>query len=317
MALFLREADVERLLTMPMALAAVEEAFGLLGAGQADNQPRQRVHVPGVMLHLMGAGIPADGLLGFKAYTTTASGARFHLFLYDAQSGALEAIMEADRLGQMRTGAASGVATRYLARPDAAEVGLIGAGWQAESQLLAMAAVRPIARVRVFAPRAERVRAFCERMAPLLGVPVEPAGDAEAAARPADIVVTATTARDPVLRGEWLRPGTHVNAVGANVLSRREVDDETIRRAGRLVVDSVEQAKRESADLVEPIARGVCSWEDVEELAAIVVGAAPGRQDAEAITLFKSNGLALEDVAAGARVLEAARRDGVGETLAV
>jgi len=314
-ALFLREANVAALLTIGEAIEAVEAAFRALGEGRAENRPRARVHVPGGVLHVMSAGLPDAGVLGLKAYTGFRSGVRFLVLLYSAEDGRLLAVIEANRLGQMRTGAASAVATRALARADVHTIGLIGTGWQAQAQLEAVCMVRPIQAVRVYSPTRSHLQAFATTMSETLGLPVTPAASAQAAVQGADIVITATSARDPVLQGEWLRPGQHINAIGSNQAARRELDTAAVMRCDRIVVDSQEQARIEAGDLIAPITEGRLSWERVDELAAVLVGRAPGRASDADITLFKSLGLAIEDVAVAARVYAHALAQGRGERL--
>ena len=317
MALFLTEEEVGQLLDMPAAIEAVEAAFWELGAGRATNRPRRRVAVPKGLLHLMSAALPAAQALGFKAYTTFPGGARFHFTLYDSETGELLALMQADRLGQQRTGAATGVATRHLARPDAAVLALFGAGWQARSQLEAVCAVRPIREVRVFSRTPERREQFCAEMGGVVGAALAPVSSPEAALDGADVVVTATTARQPVFDGGLLRSGMHLNVVGSNSLLKREVDDETLRRADRIVVDSREAVPLEGGVLMAALERGLLFPESLRELGPIVSGAAAGRQTDDEITLFKSHGLAIEDVAVAAYVYRAARTAAIGREMAV
>jgi ornithine cyclodeaminase/alanine dehydrogenase len=264
------------------------------------------------MLQVMPAAVPEVGLMGLKAYTVTRRGARFVVLLFDAHSGAPAALIEADRMGQIRTGAASGVATRHLARPDARVVGCYGTGWQAATQLEAVCAVRAVRRIQVFGRDAERRRRFAEDTARRLGVEVVPVERPEDAAAGADILVTITASKTPVLRGVWIEPGAHINAAGSNALDRAELDVEAVRRAALIAVDSKAQAQLECGDLVEPIGQGLIRWEDVRELGEIIAGTAPGRPAPDAVTLFESQGLAMQDVAVGARVLERARRESVG-----
>ncbi len=313
MTLLLREGDVKQLLTMADAIDTLETAFGDAGAGVAQNLTRQRiVQRPGVM-HLLGGAVPSLDALGFKAYTAFPGGVRFSVNLYSAATGELQAVIEADWLGRMRTGAASGLATRYLARPDAATLGMIGAGGQAETQLLAMAAVRSLERARVFTRDHGRLVAFCARLSEQIGLPVEPAASAAEAVRGADIVVTATTSRHPVLEGEWLKPGAHLNVMGSNWDNRREIDDATIAAADLIVVDSLPQAKIEAGDLIIPASQGKLLWQHVQELGAVIAGKIPGRQGPDQITFFKSLGIGLEDVAVAALVYRLAREHGAGE----
>ena len=317
MALLLTEQEVARLLPMAVALEAVEEAFRWQGQGKVVNRPRVRLKVPGGLLHVMPAAAPEAGVMGLKAYATTRGGAKFVFLLFSADSGELLAVMEADRLGQIRTGAASGVATKYLARPDAQTVGIYGTGWQARSQLEAVSAVRKIREVRAYGRDPERRQAFAREMAERFGVPVVPVEQPEEAARGASILVTITNSRTPVLRGAWIEPGAHVNAAGSNALERAELDVEAVRRAALIVVDSLEQARLECGDLVAPIEQGATRWEAIHELGEVVAGSHPGRPSPEAITLFESQGLAMEDVAVAVRVWERARAEGAGQALPI
>jgi alanine dehydrogenase len=315
MALFLREADVEKLVTMEMALDAVEEAFRMQGESKAETAPRRRCRLEKGFLHVMSASLPGLGLAGLKSYTTVAGTARFHVHLYAGDDGRLLSIMEANRLGQMRTGAASGIATRYMARQDASRVGIFGTGWQARSQLEAVCAVRSIQTIVAFGRDGQRREAFCKEMTERLGIGVYPAGSPEEAAKDMDVVITATTAKEPVLRGEWLAEGSHINAIGSNFLSKQELDVETVRRSACIVVDSLEQAKMESGDLARAAEEDAFYWEDARELGLVVTGEFPGREDVKEITLFKSNGIALEDVALAGKIYQAAVAAGLGENL--
>ena len=313
--LFIAESDVRELLTMDLAIEAVEDGFRRLAAGEAMNVPRRRARTSEVVLHTMSAGCSAYGLVGFKAYTTSRQGNRFHVVLYDGSSGAMVAVIEADWLGRVRTGAASGVATEYMARPDATGVGIFGAGGQARTQLQAMCAVRPITEARVYSRDQERRERFARDMEPLCRISVVPVNRAEEAAADMDIIITATTLREPVLKGEWLSEGTHINAMGSNALNRAELDVDTIRRSDTIVADSVEQCHIEAGDFVAALEQGVLHWSRVVELADVVAGRQTGRPTPDSITLFKSLGLAIEDLAVAARVLEMARERHVGTTL--
>lgn len=315
MALLLREQHVTELLDINTAIDAVEEVLRDQAEGSATNRPRYRVAMPASQLHVMAAGDKRLGVCGLKVYTASRKGARFLVLLYDAETGDMLAMIEADRLGQMRTGAASGVATKYMSRESADTLGVYGTGWQAESQMMAVCAVRQIKSARVYGRNAERREAFARKMTALLRTEVKAAAEPEDAARGCSIVVTATSAREPVLKGEWIQPGTHINVVGSNFLSKAEVDVETIRRAAVIVVDSIEQSKIEAGDLMPAIERGVISWESVAELGRIVAGRDRGRTTEDDITLFKSNGIALEDISTALRVYNLARERGIGENL--
>lgn len=315
MALFLREADVAALATLDDVIDVVERAFAELGNGRAVNRPRQRVVVEGSMLHVMSAGIPAWGVLGLKSYAVTREGARFLSLLYSASTGELLSMMEANTLGRLRTGAASAVATKHLARADAGSLGLIGTGGQARSQVEAISRVRPIALVKAYSRAESRRQAFAEEMTHVLGADVVAVDSAEEAVADVDVIATITNAREPVLHGAWLRPGVHINAAGSNSLQRRELDGDAVLRADRIVVDSREQAHAEAGDLAEPIQDGRLTWDQIDELSEVVAGKRPGRVTDKEITLFESLGIALEDVATMHLVYERARAAGVGEAV--
>lgn len=317
MTLLLQESDVERLLDMPTALEAVEEALRQHGLGQASNQPRRRVFVPNGILHVMSGGMPTWGVMGLKAYAAVKGRVRFAVLLFSTETGELLALIEADRLGQIRTGAASGIATKYLARSDASVVGIFGTGRQAESQLQATCAVRRVQEIRAYGRDPDRRRRFCAEMERLLGRPVRPAESPEQVVKGADILITITTSKEPLFDGRLVEPGQHLNVAGSNAVQKREVDDETIRRADRIVVDQIEDAQIESGDLVGPVSRGLTSWDRMRELGEVVCGKVPGRERREEVTLFKSNGLAIEDVAAARKVLERAEAENIGTEIAL
>ncbi|HEY3246952.1 MAG TPA: ornithine cyclodeaminase family protein [bacterium] len=315
MPLSLREEDITRLLRMPDVIRVVEDAFRQQGAGRVVNRPRQRIKTDGAVMHLMSAAIPDVGVMGLKAYTSAADGTRFVSMLYSTETGELLAVMEANRLGQMRTGAASAVASKYLARPAAGAVGIIGTGWQARSQIAAIACVRPVALVKAYSRDVARRVTFAQEMVEELGAEVVAVDTAADAVADVDIVVTATSARDPVLEGRWLRPGMHINAIGSNWSARRELDADAVAKADLVVVDDLEQARVEAGDLIGPVEEGVLDWDEITELGAIVTGAAAGRRSADQITLFESQGIALEDVAVMKLAYELAAAQGVGETV--
>ena len=313
MALLLSEADVKQILTMPLALAAVEDSFRRLADGSALLHSRQRLHIPRKSyLHYMAAADSVGGYMGLKIYTSSGAGLRFLVPLFHVDSGELLALIEADYLGQIRTGAASGVATRLLARPDAATIGIIGTGLQSRTQLEALSLVRTITGVRAFSRTPEHRERFAKEMTAQLGLPVVAVASAQEAVRGADIVVTSTTSTDPVLDGTWLTPGMHVNAIGANFPQKHELDGAAIRRCDIIVADSREQSKMESGDLIQMYGDDKRRWSGVIELAEIVAGKTPGRSNSEQITLFKSNGIATEDIVVAGRIYELALERGLG-----
>ena len=304
MPLYLTEKDVDGLIESVEAVDAVEECFQRLARGAIENMPRRRLGLEGGALAVMAAADSELGLAGSKTYLATAEGTTFVVSLFAA--GETVAVIEADRLGQLRTGAASGVAARHLAKPGAASLGVIGCGRQAETQVACIrAAVPSIERVVAYCRTPQRLASFCKRTG------AEQAENHNEAAGQ-DVVVTATTSPDPVLRGDWLQLGTLVCAMGANRLSARELDDAVLQRAAFVCCDSKEQSRMESGDLVEPVAHGVLDWLEVHELQEVVSGELEGRQSPEDVVVFKSNGLAAWDVAIGALAVEKARERGVG-----
>ncbi len=308
--LYLAEEDVRALLPMTEAIRLMRETFQALAGETAQNLPRRRLLIPsGAVLHSMAGACGA--YFGAKVYATHPKhGAHFVFLLYDSDTARPLALIEANWLGQIRTGAASGLATGLLARPDAGRIGIIGTGFQARSQLEAMLAVRKVDTVRIFSRTEERRRRFAAECA-AFGVEVVAASTAREAVAGADIVVTATWAKDPVLEDEWIGPGVHINAVGSNNARRRELPAGLVRRADLIVVDSLEQSRIESGDLL--LALEPAQWNDprLVELKEVVIGKA-GRRSASDVTVFKSNGLGVEDVAAAGFVYQQARQHGRG-----
>ncbi|HEV2289762.1 MAG TPA: ornithine cyclodeaminase family protein [Candidatus Acidoferrales bacterium] len=313
MPLLLTETDVRSLLTMSIALEAVETAFRRLADATAQVHPRRRLHLEGFSyLHYMAAADGAGGYEGLKIYTSSRDGLRFLIPLFRAKTGELLAFIEADFLGQMRTGAASGVATKYLAHEDSRTVGIIGTGLQARTQLEAVTTVRGAERILVFGRDPGRRERFAGEMTAKLGVRVEAAATAEAVVREAGILITSTTSSTPVVEGRWLQPGAHINAIGANFPQKRELDASAIDRANVIFVDSREQAEMEAGDLIQSFAGTPSHWETVKELSDLVAGRTTGRASREQITLFKSSGIAIEDVVTAGKVYELALKRGVG-----
>jgi alanine dehydrogenase len=306
MPLYLREADVADLLTPADALVAVEESFRRLARGAVDNRPRERLRLEDGVFAVMACVDHELGYAGLKSYAWLPGGTPFVVLLFSIPGAQLAAVIEADKLGQLRTGAASGVAARFLARSGARSLGVIGCGWQASSQIACIREALPaIERVVVYCRNEHRLEAFCREH------DCEPAeSHREAAAH--DVVVTVTTSKDPVLRGEWLQPGALVCAVGANDPRRRELDNAVLERAAFVCCDSREDSQKESGDLIEPVGQGILDWLEVHELQEVVAGEVQGRASDEDIVVFKSNGIAAWDLAAGARVVELARERGLG-----
>ncbi len=306
MTLFLTETDVQELLPMERALECVEASFKAQASERAINRSRQRIYLPKVSLHYMAAALIGRKWLGMKIYTAARDEIRFAVLLFDGETGDLLAWMQADHLGRLRTGAASGVATKYMAREDASRVGMIGTGNQARTQLLAVSKVRALKGARVFGRNESRCREFCREMSDTLGIPVEPNPSLEETVRFGEIVITATSAREPVVKGEWLEPGTHVNAIGANMAERRELEGAAIGKASVIAVDALEQTRQEAGDLIQGFKELGRGWEGVRELHSIVNGSQRGRNTPEEVTLFKSTGIAIWDIAVAGYIYEQA-----------
>lgn len=312
MALFLSENDVKNLLTVEMALEAVESAHRDLANGLAIDTPRARSRLPQTVLHILQGALPAQGVIGYKAYTSNKSGNRFLVHLFDAATGRLKAVIEADYLGMIRTGAASGVAARWLARPDASVAGVFGAGWQAEGHVRAICAALPLERVKVFSRKADKLQDFCQRLSETTGIAVEPADSAEETVRGSDVIGTVTTAALPLFDAAWLEPGVHINAAGSNSLIRQELSEAAIRRCDLVAVDAVPTALVEAGDLLPVLEKGRLHARQLVELGEVIVGRHAGRTSAGQITLFESQGMAIQDLAVALRVLAAAEARGLG-----
>jgi ornithine cyclodeaminase/alanine dehydrogenase-like protein (mu-crystallin family) len=298
--LYLTEEQVGRLLTPAAAVAAIEACFRRMARGSVANKPRYRLPLEHGALAVMAASDVELGYAGAKVYAGFREGARFVVVLFHTDRPELVAVIEADKLGQLRTGAASAVAARHLARAGTTTLGVIGCGWQAQSQVACIRAALPgIDRVVAYCRTRESLRAFCDAHGAEAGEsPRDPAA--------CDVVVTVTGSPDPVLRGEWLRPGALVCAVGANDGRRRELDNVVLERAAFVCCDSLDDARLESADLIEPVASGTLDWLEVHELQEVVAGELAGRQSDDDVVVFKSNGLAAWDVAVAAAVVQAA-----------
>jgi alanine dehydrogenase len=307
MALYLSDEDVRSLLPMAECIEVLDDLFRQEARGLVQNMPRDRIRLPHSAMTIMGGSV-----LGSEAYGVRHSSLTV---LYNTETGKLDALMPPGSIAWIRTGAASGVATKYMARPDAAVVGLLGTGRQAVTQLEAVCAVRPISLIRAFSRNEDNRNRFAAEMRERLGVDVVPVASAAECLRGAHIVITITNTRDPVLEGALLEPGMHINAAGANSAPRRELDETAVERADRVVVDNLEQAKMECGDLIWPAERGLFNWRKAFELHEVVGGKTAGRQSDTEITLFESQGIGIEDVAASAYVLRKARERGIGQEL--
>jgi ornithine cyclodeaminase len=315
---YLTENDVRQLLTMPLALDAVGQALTDRALGRAVDVPRVRTHVAAGTQHVLQAASSALNAIGYKAYySCRGKGTRFFVHVFSMETGVLETIQQAGYLGMMRTGAASGVATRHLARGDAKVVAMIGAGKQAVGQLEAVCCVREIREVRVFSRTAERARQFCETMKARIKADLRVVPDAATAVRGADLINVITNAAAPVLKGEWLEAGQHINAAGSNALSRRELDDAAVNRCDLITVDSRATARNECGDLLSAVEGGRLQWDTLPEIGEVMTGRALGRTDAQQITLYESHGMGVQDLYVASRLLALARRQNVGVDLPI
>jgi ornithine cyclodeaminase/alanine dehydrogenase-like protein (mu-crystallin family) len=312
MALFLRDEDVRRTVTMDQMLQAIESMQRHYGLGQAYNLPRRKIIASGGTLAVMGGGLFYEGLLGVKTYTVVKGAYSFQVSLYDAGTGKLLCYTQANRLGQLRTGATTGVAVKYLSNSDASTVGIIGTGYQAPTQLEAICKVRNIEKVKAYSRNPERREAFARSMTDALGIKVAATATKREAVRGSDIVICIAATMEPVLEGGWLGPGATVIGAGPTTWRAREVDDATFARADKLFVDSPEQATQEAGDMASAVDRGLLQWSQLLELRHAVAGLVPGRDSRDQVIYAKLMGTGVADVAAAKLAHDRARAEGVG-----
>lgn len=316
--LVLDEAQVRHHLPMRDAIDSVQEALIEHGRGRVQTTARSRVRAGPSTLNVMSAAFPNHGLLGVKAYTTQPLGPEAYYLLF-GRGGHLLCLMEADELGRIRTGATTGVATRHMARPGARRALVVGAGFQAETQVQALAALEGVDSIEVWSRTTSSAQALVGRLQPTVRPALAVVDDLPAAVGGAEIITLVTSSPEPVVMADWLRPGVHINAVGSNRSEEAELDERAVAAARAVVVDSKDQAKMESGELVRAARKGLFSWDDAIELAALLAGRATFQREEDDITVFKSNGLALEDLAVARTVLSRATRalradaEGAGE----
>ena len=312
MALILTDQHIRETVSMADMMDAVEEMHRHYARGEASNSPRQVATVGESEMALMGGGLDYEGLLGAKTYTTVGGRQQYHATLYDASSGSLLAYMRADRLGALRTGATTGVAVRHLANSDASTLGMIGTGYQAETQVLAAAHARKLREIKVFSRRPEPRTEFARRMSELLDTKVVAVESNRDAVEGSDIVVCLTRTKEPVLDGTWLEDGALLVSAGPVTLDAQEVDETSVRRATMIVVDSLEQAAYEAGELVAAVNRGVIRWDQVVELSQVVAGTVSGRRRSSDNIYVKHFGIGVVDIAAAKLAYDAAMERGVG-----
>ena len=312
MALFLRDEDVARCVTMDAMLASIENMQMRYGQGEAYNLGRRKIIAEGGMLSVMGGGLFYDGVLGVKTYTVVRGSYSFQVSLYDADSGKLLCYTQANRLGQLRTGATTGVAVKHLANGGVLKVGIVGTGGQAPTQLQAVASVRDLSEVKAFSRTAERRKEFAGRMADTLGVPVKAADANEEAVRDCDVVIGIAATMEPVIQGDWLKPGATIIGAGPTTWRAGEVDEKTLTRADKLFVDSLDQAPIEAGDIAAAVDKGLLNWSQLSELRHAVCGAISGRDNDSQIVYAKLMGTGVADVAAAKLAYDSAREQGLG-----
>ena len=311
--LLISESDVESLLTLEEAIPVVEDAFLQQARTSATNRPRTRILAgPDSHIHFMDASADEPGVYGFKTYTIVAGSARYFVYLFSSETGELLAIVQARGLGRLRTGAASAIAAKHMAKEDASSAGVLGSGYQSRTQLEAVCRVRPISETLIYSPTEANREAFAEEMTDRLGIPVAAVGGPQEVVSGADVLAVITKSKTPVLNGAWLSPGVHVTAAGGASPFVREFDETLLRRAGLIAVDDLAQAQIESGELMEAASNGHILWSGLRELWQVVGGEVAGRRSAEEITLFKSLGMALWDVVAAKAVYDKAVGTGAG-----
>lgn len=316
MVTFLGEQDIQDLLTMDIALEQVECALKDLALGRATDVPRARIQTPAGIQHVLQAAAPELGYIGFKYYySMPGQRSAMYVHLMNMKTGRLDAIVEARWQSMIRTGAASGVASKALANPGATTVAQLGAGYQGMGQLEAVVRALKLREARVYAPTRDKLEAWCRKMSLKLNIPVTPAASAQEAIRGAQVVNVITKSANPVLDGDWLEPGQHVNAAGSNALSRREIDAKTVARCTLITVDSRGTARKECGDLLAAVENGRLSWDTLTEIGEVLAGRAPGRTDKNDITLYESHGMGIQDVYVAVKMLELARSRKVGTEL--
>jgi alanine dehydrogenase len=315
MPLLLTDTDINKLMTMKECVEVIEDSFRQVADGQTWNRPRSRIRMPRGFHHLLAASVLGSEVFGLKTYTSFRSGVRFIVMLYDSNNGDLLAMVQGGRMTQLRTGAVTSVATKYMSREDSTTVGIIGTGNQGRTQLAGVCEARNITSVKAYDRVEDSVKLFVEEMSAELDVEITAVDTPEEAVKGSDIIITMTTSRTPVLLGDWLEDGQHINAAGSNHWIRQEVDDNVVRRANSIIVDSLEDAQIEAGDLLYPIERGRIQWSQIKELADVVAGHITPRTSPEDVTLFESQGIAVSDIAAAAYVYGKAKEQGLGTEL--
>lgn len=312
---YLDNDEVRRIVSIDEARQVINDLFRHEADGGAENHPTTELTIPNGFFRIKAGVVNGFNSFGFKAYGGIQRAGRYLVFVYNLETGVFEGLVEARALTEIRTGAVSAVGTQYMARPESETIGMIGSGREARAQAAALCAVRPIRSIKVWSRGQEHRETYAREMSERLGINVTASNSAETCVRDTDIVVTITSARDPIVAGAWLRPGTFICAVGATTPERRELDGDAVDRASRVVVEHLPQAQAECGEIRDAVQRGALSWDRVIELKDIVAGRVPGRQTSDEINLFDTIGVGTEDIAIAAYAIKKARKEGAGREI--
>ena len=316
-AIYLTEDDVKSLLDMNTTLELTEEAFRSMSEGKSFNMVRQRMRIKKGALHLLPAAIPYKNVIGYKAYTSFRAGLIFKVYLHCSETGNLLAVIDANEVGRLRTGAASGIATKFMAKKDATTMLLYGAGSQSETQLEAIVLAHKLSKIYVTSRKIESAEAFATKMSTKLNIDIEPVADPKDLLSSVDIITTVTTANKPLFAHDDLNldRGIHINGAGSNSLIRAEIPEKSIEAAKILAVDSKEVAEVEAGDLLPSLEKGRVHWNEIVELGDIIAGTSKGRNSDKDLTIFLSQGMGLQDLMIAEYVYKKALENKIGTNL--
>lgn len=315
-AIYIDEATASKILNMDNALNLVEESFTTYAQGKSFNMTRQRMRIRKGALHMLPGAVPYKNVIGFKAYTSFRAGLIFKVHLYDAENGNPLAIVDANEIGRLRTGAATGIATKYMAKKESNTAFIFGGGFQAEAQLEAVYKTSNIKKAFVTTRKIENAQAFADKMSKSLGIEIIPTQNIENDLPQADIIITITTAVKPLFEHTMLNPnGVHINGAGSNALIRAEVPEKTIEAAEVLAVDSKDVAAIECGDILPSLEKGRLHWNEILELGEITAGFRPGRVTENGITIFQSQGMGLQDIMCAEYIYRKAVAENLGKEL--
>tara|TARA_Y100001960_G_scaffold46640_1_gene47028 strand:+ start:225 stop:1175 length:951 start_codon:yes stop_codon:yes gene_type:complete len=310
--IYLKEDEVNNLITVSEAINILENATIARSQGKIWNQPRYRLPIRNGNYNFMSASWPEKNIVGHKSYTAGKNGASFHNMLYGCEGEGLLAIIESNRLGQIRTGAASGLASKFLSRKSSSTLGVIGTGYQSETQIEAICSVREISKIKIFSRNKEKRELFKQKMTKILGDRIIISNSLDEVSDGIDILVTITNSVNPVVTSEMILEGLHINAAGNNSWMKSEIDIEAFNRFNIIVTDDIDQSKIECGELIRAVERGYFSWDKVIQLDSVISGSVQGRKSNRDITLFESQGIALEDLAVSEFVYKRAIQNNIG-----